>query len=473
MNKIEKLQKNGSFFQKKRKKSANFCKNAPIFKNLDKFAEKLKNKNVLVYGMGESGRAVVKLLDKASAHAKFYDEDSRFFDHIGYVSEPTKRAFDLVIVSPGVKVRGNDILQHFTQNGTPVISELDFAYLFCQNSGAKIVAVTGTNGKTTVCMLVAKILKEAGYETLLCGNIGLPFSAVCERVKKDTVVVCEVSNFQLETSKFFRADVGCILNVLPDHLDRHGSFEEYVRVKGLLAQNFKKKDLLILNLDDEVAKKMILHKNCMFFSKKTLKKGVFLQNNAIFIEKRKIMPVEKIPLYGEKNLENVLAAVAICSNFAVSAQAFEKAICAFVPAAHRMQVLGTIDGVTFVDDSKATNVASTLACLQAFEREKIWLLLGGQGKEIDYSPIFEAANANLQMVICYGADGENIYSCAKQHQQKAVLFEKFADAVVFAKSNAKSGSFVLLSPACSSFDEFDSYAQRGEHFKNLVLGIEE
>lgn len=427
---------------------------------------KLKNKKVLVYGLGDSGRAVIKLLQEEGAHVRFFDDNISFFDYVGFERYPQEREFDLVVVSPGIKVLGNKLLQHFEEKKTLIISELDLAYL---HSKGKIIAITGTNGKTTTAMLTNKILKEVGFKTFLCGNIGLPFSSICKKTTNESVVVCEVSNFQLETSKYFRPDIACILNVKPDHIDRHNTFEEYKRCKAKIAENMKKKDLLILNLDDDEAKKMVLHKRFKYFSKNKLKKGVYSYNNQIFLNKKSLFSQNYISLLGEKNLENVLASVAICSNFKVDQRTYEKVLSNFEPAGHRMQKIGTIDGVTFVDDSKATNIASTLACLEAFRDKNVILLLGGQGKNIDYADLF-SIGYSIEKVICFGQEGRKIFEAAKKFNYQTHCFEKFDEAVLFAKENSKEGDFVLLSPACASFDEFSNYAERGERFKHLILG---
>lgn len=429
---------------------------------------KLKNKQVLVYGLGASGRAVIKILQKEKAYVSFYDDNVEYFDYVGFERNPQDKKYDLVVVSPGIKVLNNKLLKHFREKNIPILSELDFAYL---RAKGKIIAITGTNGKTTTCMLTNKILRQAGLKTFLCGNIGLPFSAVCDKTTNDSVVVCEVSNFQLEASKFFRADIACILNIKPDHLDRHGSFEEYKKSKFKLIENSKKKDMLILNFDDvETKKSAFLHKKTSFFSKNRLKKGVFCHRNQIYINKKPILSLNNISLKGEKNLENVLASVAICSKFKVGEFAYEMALDGFVPASHRMQEVGVLNNVTYIDDSKATNVASTVACVEAFEKNDIILLLGGQGKDIEYDEIFAF---KIKCVVCFGQDRQNIFECAKKHNQKVEIFEKFDDAVLFCKEFATEGDFVLLSPACSSFDEFSSYAERGERFKTLILGCKD
>lgn len=427
---------------------------------------KLKNKKVLVYGLGDSGRAAIKLLKNQNAYVSFYDDDIRFFEYVGFERNPENQNYDLVVVSPGIKCVGNTLLEKFKEKNIPIISEIDLAYMF---SKGKIVAITGTNGKTTVSMLTNKILKAAGYKTFLCGNIGLPFSAVCEKTTKNSVVVCEVSNFQLETSQFFRADVACILNIKPDHLNRHGSFEEYKKVKAKIAQNLRSKDVLILNLDDDEAKKMILHKNYQFFSKNKLKKGVFVFKNQIFVNKKPILSLNEIHLRGEKNLENVLASVCICSHFNVTAENVRLALSKFTLASHRMEFVGEIYGVTFVDDSKATNVASTIACVEAFKDKEIVLLMGGQGKNIDYADLF-SLNFKIKQIVCFGEDGQKIQEVAEKFGYNAVLFKHFDDAVLFSKEFAGFGDYVLLSPGCASFDEFSSYSERGDRFKSLIFG---
>jgi len=425
---------------------------------------KLKNKKVLVYGLGDSGRAVLKFLEEKGAHAKFYDDDLKFVNSIGYEREPQKKRYAFVVVSPGIKCKGNALLQHFRDEKIPILSELDFGFLFCKG---QILAVTGTNGKTTVCMLVNRILKMAGYQTFLCGNIGLPLTAVCSKTSKHSLAICEVSSFQLETSQIFKPDIACVLNILPDHLDRHGGFEEYKNTKVKLAKNVKHRGRLILNLDDEESKKLIFCKKYRFFSKKTLKRGVFLRNGQIFINKTHVLDISEIPLRGEKNLENVLASVCICSNFNVTRDVYKKAISTFVPASHRMEIVGVVRGVTFVDDSKATNVASTVACIQAFKNERIILLVGGVFKEHEMDSIFQ--ETQFKAVVCFGQSGKLFFDAATKNQQRGFVFEKFVDAVNFCKKIAIAGDYVLLSPACASFDEFSSYAERGDCFKNLIL----
>lgn len=419
---------------------------------------KFKNKKCLVYGLGDSGRSAIKLLNKLGAHVFFYDEDIKYADQIGYVRDLTKEKFDFCILSPGVKIKGNKNIENLRLKGTTVLSELDFGYMFLKG---KIIAVTGTNGKTTTCMLIYKILKEAGFDAYLCGNIGIPISSLYGKTNKKSIIVCEVSSFQLESSSKFRAKVGALLNIQPDHLDRHGSFEEYLRIKEKLL-DFSRFN--VLNLDDKFSKKM--SKKSVFFTKKTIKKGVFVKNNQIFCNKRKICDLKDIKLKGEKNLENVLSAVACLSFFKIQDKVFQKVISSFIATSHRLEIVGEWKGVLYVDDSKATNVASTLNALSAFEGKSVILLLGGRGKMCEYDDIFKY---KIKMVVAFGEEKEKIFECAKRYKTNAQKFSTLEEGVLFSKSIAVKGDVVLLSPACSSFDEFSSYIERGEKFKEIVL----
>lgn len=421
---------------------------------------RFKNKRCLVYGLGDSGRSAIKLLTSLKAYVFFYDDNINYTDHVGYVSHIEKEKFDYCIVSPGVKIKNNPYIEILKKNKTKILSELDLGYMFCKG---KIIAVTGTNGKTTTCMLINKMLKDAGYETFLCGNIGLPISSVCKATTKNSVVVCEVSSFQLESSSIFRCNVGTVLNIQPDHLDRHGTFQDYIDCKTKLLKFAK---LNVLNLDDEMSKRLILDKKYLYFSKNKLKKGVYLKNNQIYYNKKLIASIENSHLKGDKNIENILASVALTLGFKLKKDVIENAINSFQPASHRLEVVGEKNEILYVDDSKATNVASTLNAVSAYKNRNIILLLGGRGKRYPYDEIFKT---HFKEVVCFGEDRESIYNCACVHKQKVSSIDKFADAVYYACGQAEKGDVVLLSPACSSYDEFASYAERGEKFKEIVL----
>ena len=426
---------------------------------------RFKGKRVLVYGMGISGQSACKLLHSQGACVSVYDDENRFSNIFNYVKEPLLEKFDLVVVSPGIKVIGNPIITHFLVTGTLVISELDLGYLFTKG---KIIGITGTNGKTTVTTLTNEIFKAAGYESFACGNIGLPLSAVAMKGDKNSIFVCETSNFQLELSKYYSSSLAVILNLAPDHIDRHGSYSEYVRVKSKILSH-KRNQRVVLNFDDELVRTLIINKKVTFFSKKILNKGVFIKNNAIYHNKVKIISLSDIPLFGEKNIENVMASVAIATAFKIKPQIIKNAIMAFKAPSHRLEYLGQVNGADVFDDSKATNISSALSAINSLGENGLVVLLGGQNKDCKFDDIFNK-KLNFEAILCFGQSGTEIYECAKSYGYSPLLFPTMKSASYYAKNNAESGQKILLSPACASFDEFASYAVRGEVFKEIMFG---
>lgn len=427
---------------------------------------KLKGKNVLVYGMGLSGQAACRLLHDKGACVSIFDDENKFSSFYAFEKNPMVKKYDLVVVSPGIKVRGNNLISFFLANKVPVISELDLGFLFCKG---QIVGITGTNGKTTVTSLVGQIFKTAGKKTYVCGNIGLPLTAISLSSERKSFVVVEVSNFQLELSKHFRARVACLVNLAPDHLDRHGSYEEYVRVKKKIFAK-PKGQKIVLNFDDKNSRSMIISKKVLYFSKKMLKKGVFIKNGAIFYNKTKIISCNDIPLFGEKNLENTLAAVAICCRCKIKPAAIKKGIMQFKAPPHRMEYLGQVGGADVFDDSKATNIAACKAAIEALGEKRIVLLVGGQNKGFKFDEIF-SVGYDLEQVLCFGQCGQQVFDCALSYGYQPKIFASMKGAAAFAKENAQAGQKILLAPACASFDEFCSYAVRGEVFKEIMLGV--
>lgn len=425
----------------------------------------LKGKRVLVYGLGISGQCAAKLLHDEGACVSIYDDENRFSNFYSFEKEPLTKKFDIVVVSPGIKVIGNQVIAHFLSNETTVISELDLGFLFCKG---KVIGITGTNGKTTVTSLTGEIFKKAGFNTFVCGNIGLPICAIAKQTEKNSVIVCEVSNFQLELSRYFCPDECTILNLAPDHIDRHGSYEEYVRVKKKIL-SLKGKQKVVLNFDDKQVNLLKNGKKTMFFSKKTLNKGVFVKNNWIYHNKTKIISLNDIPLFGEKNLENVLAAVALCVGYKIKPSVIKNAILQFKAPSHRLEYLGEVNGAKVFDDSKATNISSTISAINSLGDLNLVLLVGGRNKDCTFDEIFNK-QFSFEKILCFGEAGSDIFECAKKYGYSPLLFSSMKDATYYAKNNAEAGEKVLLSPACASFDEFSSYAERGEIFKEIMFG---
>lgn len=414
--------------------------------------------------MGFTGQAVCKLLHSKGACVSIYDDENRFASFFNFEEKPQLKQFDYVVVSPGIKVLGNSLISHFIITKTPIISELDLAYMFCKG---KIIGITGTNGKTTVTSLVGKIFQEAGRDCFVCGNIGLPFASVCEQGDKHSDFIVEVSNFQLELSSHFSCNLACILNIAPDHLDRHGSMEEYVRVKRKIISKRSKK--VVLNFDDEYSKSSAISKKCMFFSKFLLNKGVFIKNNWIYYNKTKIISINDIPLLGEKNLENVLASVAISVANKIKPKFIKSAIMSFKAPAHRLEYLGKVNGAMVYDDSKATNIPSVEGALKALKGTNLILLMGGRNKDLNFDEFF-AKKYSISLIISFGEAGGEIATSAENFGYNVVQFENMNHACKYAKQIASDGMVILLSPGCSSFDEFSSYAVRGQRFKEYMFG---
>jgi len=424
----------------------------------------LKGKNVLVYGMGISGQSSAKLLHDNGACVSIYDDEERFSNIFAYEKNPMLKKYDLVVVSPGIKVLGNALISHFIMTKTKIISELDLGYLFCRG---KVLGITGTNGKTTVTSLVGEIFKKAGKTTFVCGNIGIPISSIAPKTNEASVVVCEVSNFQLELSSCFLADEVCVLNLAPDHLDRHGSFEEYLRVKRkILTGNRNQK--VILNYDDEIASKLKIDKKTTFFSKKILNKGVFIKNNFIYYNKTKILPLSEITIFGEKNIENVLAAVSMAVMQKIKPAVIREAVQEFKAPAHRLEYLGEFNGACVFDDSKATNIASTLGAVQSLGDKGLVLMLGGLNKDFKFDEIFNRG-WQFEKLICFGDAGQEIFDCAIKYGYSPLLFPTMKQATYYVKTIAEERMKILLSPSCASFDEFSSYAVRGDIFKEIMF----
>lgn len=426
---------------------------------------KLRGKKVLVYGMGISGQSACRLLHAHGACVSIFDDESRFANIFCFEKNPLMQKYDMIVVSPGIKVIGNQLISHFIMTDTPIISELDLGWIF---SHGKVVGITGTNGKTTVTSLVGEICKKAGKKTFVCGNIGLPISAVADQTDKDSVTVCEVSNFQLELSRYFDCDIACMLNLAPDHLDRHGSFEEYCRVKKKIFTG-KRSQKLVLNFDDELARGIDISKKTMFFSKKLISKGVFVKNNAIFSNKTKIVSLNDVPLFGEKNIENVLAAVAIAVKLKIKPAVIRSGIVGYRAPAHRLEYLGQVDGADVFDDSKATNVASAVAAISSLGEKGLVLLIGGQNKDCAFDDIFNRG-LDFETICCFGQAGKEIFDCASGYGYSPLIFPTMKAAAHFARANAAAGQKILLAPACASFDEFASYAVRGEVYKEIMFG---
>ena len=447
----------------------------------------LSGKRVLVVGLGKSGLAAAHFLKARGARVTVSDarpatliaEISEMLEQ-GYMVEAgshgllTFRRQDLIVVSPGVPMSTPELKQ-VRAMGAHIIGELELGAEFLLG---EIVAVTGSNGKTTTTTLLGEILKAAGRPTLVGGNIGLPVTALVADSTPETWSVIEVSSFQLETVETFKPRIALVLNITPDHLDRHGSFAVYAAVKARITEFQTAEDFLVLNGEDKDTQLVAAKTKAQiywFSGRRPIKQGAFVHGESIFFTPREgakpepVMPVAEIPLAGAHNVENVLAAVCAARLAGVASETIRSTVAAFKAVEHRLEFVREVAGVRYYNDSKATNVDATMKAIEAFPGG-IHLILGGKDKGSDYTVLAPLLRERVKTVITIGSAAEKI----ERQLDGVVKIEgaKTLDrAVAFAQEAAVAGDTVLLAPACASFDQFENYEQRGRVFKELIVAL--
>ena len=448
----------------------------------------VKGKRVLVVGLGKSGVASAQFLQQRGARvtasdAKAEDDlraDIRTLLDLGVAvetgghGERTFRQQDLIVVSPGVPTNVPQLAQARAM-GIPVIGEIELASRFLKGH---IVAITGSNGKTTTTALAGDVIAWGGYESQVGGNIGTAAISLVADATDDTYNVLEVSSFQLETIQTFHPEIAVVLNVTPDHLDRHGSFDQYLAAKKRVFENQTSSDYAILNADDKQAARMAdgIQVQVRWFSRqREVEHGAFVRDGRILHRddsgEHEIMPAAEIPLQGAHNLENVLAAVCIGMIVPCEPHRIRAAVKEFKAVEHRLEFVTTINGVQFYNDSKATNVDATIKALESFPGN-IHIILGGKDKGSPYTVLNPLLQERAKRVYTIGA------AAAKIEKEIAgaaeiVHAETLDVAVRRAFEAATPGDIVLLAPACASFDQFQSYEHRGRAFKDLVHALAE
>ncbi|MGH9734843.1 MAG: UDP-N-acetylmuramoyl-L-alanine--D-glutamate ligase [Candidatus Acidiferrales bacterium] len=379
---------------------------------------------------------------------------------------------DLIVLSPGVPANLSAV-EAARSRGIPVWGEIELAWRFLRG---KLVAITGSNGKTTTTSLVAHILKTAQIHTLVGGNIGLPLLALAESSTDSTVTVAEISSFQLETIDKFRPEIGVLLNLTPDHLDRHASFDGYAAAKMRMFENQRESDSAILNADDpEVARRMPSRPHVYWFSRqKRVVSGAFVRDGQIIFriegDEIPLLQRDEIPLRGEHNVENVLAACAAAYLAGADPAAIAVGVKTFRAVEHRLEFIAEIRGVSFYNDSKATNVDASLKAIEAFPGPLI-VILGGKDKGAPYAPLREPLRQRARLAVLMGAAADKIRS-ELDGSVPIANAGTLESAVQIAMDLAQPGDTVLLAPACSSFDQFENYEHRGRTFKDLIARLE-
>ena len=449
----------------------------------------LQNKNVLVFGTGISGIAAAGLLEDKGAHPVLFDgnaeleekairaklpEESKAEILLGDLTDEQIRSLDLVVLSPGVPT-DLPLVNRLRESGLKIWGEIELAY---ECSRGDVLAITGTNGKTTTTSLLGAIMQLAKESAFIVGNIGIPYTQIVEETKESSVTVAEISSFQLETIEQFRPRVSAILNITPDHLNRHHTMEEYIRVKELITKNQTEEDTCVLNYEDEVLREFGKTLKCqvIFFSSlRTLEKGIYLNGEMIEYNDgtgiMTICSVKELNLPGRHNYENVCAAVAMALAYGISLEDIRYVLVRFKAVEHRIEYVTEVNGVVYYNDSKGTNPDAAIKGIQAMDRPTL-LIGGGYDKNSSYEEWINAFDGKVRYLVLLGQTKEKIAEaagrCGFEH---VIMTESLEEAVGFCAEHANPGDAVLLSPACASWGMFPNYEVRGKRFKELVYQL--
>lgn len=452
----------------------------------------LTNKKVLVVGTGISGIAACELLLSKGIDTTLFDgnkeldldklyEKSACLKNVpiilGELEKKDMEAFDVCVLSPGVPT-DIPMVNDMRASGITIWGEIELAYYFGKG---KVLAITGTNGKTTTTALTGEILANYFADSYVVGNIGIPYTSVAAKTKDETVTVAEVSSFQLETIVDFKPVVSAILNITPDHLNRHHTMEAYIEAKEDVTKNQTKEDVCVLNYEDEVLREFGLNKcpaTVVFFSsKRKLDNGLYYEDENIYFAKdgksSLVINVNELNILGKHNYENVMAAVAMTLSVGIPMDKIVEVLKKFVAVEHRIEYVTEKRGIKFYNDSKGTNPDAAIQAIRAMNRPTM-LIGGGYDKQSEYDEWIEAFDGKVKELVLIGQTKEKIESCAHKHGfMNTVLFDTFEEAIVYCYEHAVSGDAVLLSPACASWGMFPNYEERGRIFKDIVRNLKE
>lgn len=441
----------------------------------------LKKEKFLIVGVSKSGTSACELLLSKGAKCFVYDDseteavknaEKRLSEKgatIAYKSEVNELLAEITVVllSPGVAI-DHEIPVRAKKLGKRIIGELELAAELCV---APVIAVTGTNGKTTTCTMIDDILKNGGEKPILCGNVGTPFSSVLDKITDDTLVVLETSSFQLETVSRFAPHVAVITNITPDHLSRHYNMENYIYLKGKILANLRESEYAVLNYDDGIVREFgeKTRAKVVYFSAQNEVNGAYVSDDKIFYKGKYVADIKSLPVGGEHNILNLLAAVCVAEIVGMTEEAICSGIKEFKGVKHRIQYIRTVNGADYYNDSKATNADATMKAIDSMNKPTT-LILGGKDKGLDFDALFRKISESLvKVVVLTGESAPRLYDSAKKIGYKNVyLANDFFVAVKLASIVAENGEAVLLSPACSSFDCFTDYEERGDRFIEIV-----
>lgn len=449
----------------------------------------LKDKQVLVAGSGKSGIGATDLLKKIGANVTIYDGNDKLKKEeildrlsdaegvevvLGELKEDIISKADIMILSPGIAIDAPFVLK-VKEAGVPIWGEIELAYA---TGKGKLAAITGTNGKTTTTALVGEILAAYYDKVDVVGNIGNPYTTTVFESDDDTVTVAEISSFQLETIHTFKPDVSAVLNITPDHLNRHYTMECYIDVKMSICKNQDANQPIILNYEDPILREYapkLNNKIIWFSSKQKLENGVYADGKNIMYKDEKgevfVTTTEDTTLVGIHNTENIMAAIAITINMGVPVDIIREAIKKFRAVEHRIEYVETINDVIYYNDSKGTNTDASIKAIEAMTRPTI-LIAGGYDKKVGFDEWAKAFGGKVKCLVLLGETSGQIAETVKRYGFDNIIYTKsLEEAVEKCEENAEPGDAVLLSPACASWDMFDSYEQRGNMFKELVYKL--
>lgn len=451
---------------------------------------KLEGKRVFVFGTGISGISAAKLLEETASEVIIYDGGVKpdikeikskltknFKGRILYGEFPDDLfdVIDLVILSPGVPA-DLELVNKMRDKKIPIWGEIELAYYF---SKGRIVGITGTNGKTTTTTLVGEMMKSYFESVFVVGNIGIPYTKMVRKTNPDSVTVAEISSFQLETIESFKPDVSAILNITPDHLNRHHTMENYIAAKKNITLNQGSKDVCILNYEDEILRKMgaELKARVFYFSSlHILEQGIYLDEDKIIYHngKSKILVCStcELNIFGRHSYENVMAAIACGISLGVPMNIIRTAVTNFVAVEHRIEFVTTKHGVKYYNDSKGTNPDASMKAIESMQSPTL-LIAGGYDKGSEYDEWLDTFGGKIRYLVLLGQTREKIAQSARRHGfEHIIMADSLKDAVEICAGKAEPGDCVLLSPACASWGMFKNYEERGQLFKQYVKDLD-
>ena len=451
----------------------------------------VRQKKVLVVGSGISGIGAADLLTRQGAGVILFDGNDKLDVEeirkklqngaktkivLGELSKEEEEQIDLVVLSPGVPT-DTAFVDQFRAKGIHIWGEIELGYRF---SKGRLLAITGTNGKTTTTALTGRIMKDYFNSVYVVGNIGNPYTIEALNTTEESVTVAEISSFQLETAEEFRPQVSAILNITPDHLNRHHTMENYVAVKESIARNQTKEDYCILNYEDEFTRdfgKRCSARVVYFSSARELEEGIYLKGEDIYLslfgETKRVMNIHEMKLLGTHNVENVMAAIAMSYCFGVPLESIVETVKHFRAVEHRIEYVATKRGVDYYNDSKGTNPDAAIKGIQAMVKPTV-LIGGGYDKQSTYDEWIESFDGKVKWLVLLGQTREKIAECARAHGfTNIILADSFEETMRICTEKAEPGDAVLLSPACASWGMFPNYEVRGQMFKDYVNQLKE